>query len=865
MKPGISGAYLLPDSAIEEENRSAHLVSVLLWALMAGVALFIVAAGFLTHEVGWGSIRIALFLGVALVALLILNRTGRTRLAATLLVVLMWAAASTWAALGGGLRSPTPAIYLVTILVAGLLLSPRAGLLTAVLLSVSAVGIVGAEVLNLLPDPPTREPRLALWLIALTTVGGICAIQLIAVRSVRGAQRRSRDREGLLARILENLPVGVWLVDESGRLVHRNQAAQRIWGGGRLVDLADYGEYRARWLTTGKVLEPNEWASARAVTIGESSTDEEIEIECFDGSRKIILNSAVPLVGERDQITGAIVVNQDITARKQAEEMAREHLATLTVLHAAAAALAGTMDSTRLAEDVTRACVQVFGAATAWVGLARSDGSVHPLAQFPPAPTASIFGAVRWDDAAADRVPTVQAIRAGVPAVVCDVAKEAEDTEWRTWAIEQGFRCAASFPLISRGKPFGSLTLYSRESSYATPERIEVFQTYAHEVAAAMANARLFEETERRLRHVQALRKIDRAITASLDQRVTFDILLDQVRSELRVDAADILLLEQSTLTLNLVAGSGFVSRESRNAALRLGEDEAGTAALERRTVIRGVAPEGMHTRWASLGAAEGFEWRAATPLITKGEVKGVLEVFCRSPRDPDEDWLAFLETLAGQAALAVDSASLFDELQRSNVELKLAYDATIEGWSRALDLRDRETEGHTQRVVELTVRLARAMKMKEEDLVHLRRGALLHDIGKMGVPDSILHKTGPLTEEEREVMRRHTTHALDLLHPIRYLRPAIDIPYGHHEKWDGTGYPRGRKGEQIPLAARIFSVVDVWDALSSDRPYRAAWTPNRVREHIRSLAGTDFDPQVVESFLALDLAKPSSDDRSEA
>jgi putative nucleotidyltransferase with HDIG domain len=237
-------------------------------------------------------------------------------------------------------------------------------------------------------------------------------------------------------------------------------------------------------------------------------------------------------------------------------------------------------------------------------------------------------------------------------------------------------------------------------------------------------------------------------------------------------------------------------------------------------------------------------------PLIAKGQVKGVLEVFHRAPLEPGQEWLDFLEALAGQAAIAVDNATLFKDLQRSNVDLRLAYDATIEGWSRALDLRDEETEGHTQRVTEITVELAQRLGFAEEALVQIRRGALLHDIGKMGIPDTILLKPGKLTDEEWVMMRKHPQYAYELLYPIAYLRPALEIPYCHHEKWDGTGYPQGLTGEQIPLAARLFAVVDVWDALTNDRPYRQAWPAEKVREHIQSLAGTHFDPQVVSTAL---------------
>jgi HD-GYP domain-containing protein (c-di-GMP phosphodiesterase class II) len=257
------------------------------------------------------------------------------------------------------------------------------------------------------------------------------------------------------------------------------------------------------------------------------------------------------------------------------------------------------------------------------------------------------------------------------------------------------------------------------------------------------------------------------------------------------------------------------------------------------------------------LYAAEGFVTMLAVPLIAKGRVVGVLEIFRRSPLNPDAEWQEFLETLAQQAALAIDDAELFANLQRSNVELSLAYDTTLEGWARALELRDAETEGHTRRVVDLAETLGRAVGLSEAELAHLRRGALLHDIGKVGIPDAILHKSGPLDEAEWEIMRRHPVYAFDLISPVAYLRPSLDIPYCHHERWDGHGYPRGLKGEQIPLAARIFAVVDTWDALLSDRPYRAAWPHAAVLDYIREQAGAQFDPAIVESFLELVLEFP--------
>jgi len=251
-----------------------------------------------------------------------------------------------------------------------------------------------------------------------------------------------------------------------------------------------------------------------------------------------------------------------------------------------------------------------------------------------------------------------------------------------------------------------------------------------------------------------------------------------------------------------------------------------------------------------SLISEDKFQSYCAIPLIAKGQVKGVLEIFHSDKSMLDQERFEFLQALAAQAAIAIDNATLFNELQNSNIELVIAYDSTIESWGKALNLRDRETEDHTQRVTEMTLSILRAYGMSEKELVHVRRGALLHDIGKMGVPDSILLKKGALTPEEEEIMQKHPLYAFDILMPIAYLRPALDIPYCHHEKWDGSGYPRGLRGEQIPLAARIFTLADNWDALISERRYHKAWPREKVVEYIRSRAATHFDPNLVELFL---------------
>jgi response regulator RpfG family c-di-GMP phosphodiesterase len=230
-----------------------------------------------------------------------------------------------------------------------------------------------------------------------------------------------------------------------------------------------------------------------------------------------------------------------------------------------------------------------------------------------------------------------------------------------------------------------------------------------------------------------------------------------------------------------------------------------------------------------------------ASDCLAKGKLARLIPVVERELADAHE-----------RRARRAAELAVREREQQAILELADAYEATLEGWARALDLRDQETEGHSRRVTSLTVRLARRMGLSEADCVHIRRGALLHDIGKVGIPDSILHKPSSLTPQEWDVMRRHPTYARGLLAPIAYLRPALDIPYCHHERWDGSGYPRGLRGEEIPLAARIFAVVDIWDAVRSHRPYRPAWSEQRTREYLASLAGTHLDRRVTEAFLEL-------------
>jgi len=238
-------------------------------------------------------------------------------------------------------------------------------------------------------------------------------------------------------------------------------------------------------------------------------------------------------------------------------------------------------------------------------------------------------------------------------------------------------------------------------------------------------------------------------------------------------------------------------------------------------------------------------------PLRADAEPVGVMLLGVEEcPREFSEHDRDVCRLLGAQAALAIQNARLFEAAQTAADELQNAYDATLEGWSLALEMRDEETLGHTVRAAELACEMARALGVPEEDIPHVRRGALLHDIGKMAVPDAILKKPGPLDEHEWAVMRAHPVMAQEFLSRIGYLERALEIPYYHHERWDGTGYPRGLRGTKIPLPARIFAVIDVFDALTSDRQYRKAWSTEDALRHIVAQAGEQFDPMVVAAFM---------------
>jgi len=409
-------------------------------------------------------------------------------------------------------------------------------------------------------------------------------------------------------------------------------------------------------------------------------------------------------------------------------------------------------------------------------------------------------------------------------------------------------RFMAFLPLFIDPGQIGMLAL-GRETKFKGTE-LETMIAISDMLIPAIERSNLLKKVESQLKHLESLHAIDQAITSNFDLKVVNNIILDQVCKELDGDAADILILNKATNILENIGATGFMDPMIRNIRVPLTTSVAGKVLLEnKRYSIYNLEENPLWFVRKNM-QVENFKSFFAYPMVIKGETIGVMEVFMRKVFYPDRDWDVFLEALATQAAVAYDSFKKYSELQRMQQNASASFRSTLETWSRSLELHDLESQGHIRRVTNDTIRLARELGMDESKLPDIERGALLHDIGKIGIMDEILLKKGDLTEEDWKEIKRHPQIARDLLSNVKLLEDALDIPYSHHENWDGSGYPQGLKGEQIPLSARIFAVVDTFDAMTSARPYRQAWTKSEAITYLREQKGKKFDPQVVDLFI---------------
>ncbi|MBI1794870.1 MAG: PAS domain S-box protein [Chloroflexi bacterium] len=432
------------------------------------------------------------------------------------------------------------------------------------------------------------------------------------------------------------------------------------------------------------------------------------------------------------------------------------------------------------------------------------------------------------------------------PIIVADVMK---DDRFKKLKGTEYIRSWMGIPMFTRGKVIGFLNLDSSVVGFYTKEHAALAQTLGNQAAIAIENAFLYKSEQRRYQEAEKLRLAATTIASSLNLKEVLDILLKALKDVVPYDSASILLPEGEQV--RIVAAHGLPDQDRALNELFPASNKLLQHILadNQPLIIADAQLDDRFEKWAASGFVRGW---MGIPLVARGQVFGFITLDSITPGAFDSDKAFLAQSFAHQAATAIEKAQLFESLQKSNLELSQAYDTTLEGWGQALELKDKETQGHTLRVTALTLKLARRLGFSKEQLVQLRRGVLVHDIGKMGVPDSILQKKGSLTKKEWEEMRKHPQYAFNLLYPITYLRPALDIPYCHHEWWDGSGYPRGLRETQIPLAARIFAVVDVWDALLYERPYRKAWTKKKIINYLREQAGIHFDPEIVDAFLKM-------------
>ena len=584
-----------------------------------------------------------------------------------------------------------------------------------------------------------------------------------------------------------------------------------------------------------------------ALAEGETYFRGETVNRTLDGRRlHILLTRSFP--DQHEDFDSVLVSMIDITERKRAEESEREERIFAEALEDTALALNSTLEQDQILDRILDNISQVVPVDAANIMLIEGDYvKIVRHRGYSPSERET------WQDLTmkiSNRPNLARMMETKKPILIPDTQ---DSPDWKVVEGGEWIRSYVSAPIIGPdGEMIGFINLDHAEPNFFTQKQLRRLDAFSDQVATAWVNARLFDESQRRLEHLSSLRVIDQTITSNFDMEVSLTVLLDTTMKQLNVDAVAILVYQKESQTLDFCVGRGFRTDALKQTSLRLGEGRAGVAALEQRIIhIPDLTRRTTQFLRSPYFSRENFKAYFGVPLIAKGDVVGVMEVFHRQALRPDREWASFLETLAGQAAIAIDNISLFEELQKSNLELLQAYDATIQGWAQALELRDMETEGHSRRVVDLAMQLAMEMGIRGKDLTHVRRGALLHDIGKMGVPDHLLQKKGPYTDEERRMMQKHPVYAYKWLSSIKYLQPALSIPYCHHEHWDGSGYPRGLKGEEIPLPARIFAVVDVWDALTNDRSYRKAWPKNKATDYLREQAGQYFDPEVVDVFLS--------------
>ncbi len=640
---------------------------------------------------------------------------------------------------------------------------------------------------------------------------------------------------------MEQSPVSIVITDRTGNIEYANPKFQRLTGytmeetKGKSSRILKSGEmppeeYKRLWdtITSGK-----EWRGRfhNRKKNGDLYWEDVLISPVKDGDGKII---------------NFIALKEDITHQVESEQR-RQAQYTITET------LVQTTSTEKIALKVIQTICECFGwdLGTLWVVDNHQNILQRKISWKKPTLSTSVFEVITKEITCKTGTGLPGRVWAsGKPLWIPDVTQD-QNFPGQHHALKDGLHGACCFPIIYENNTIGVMDFFSHAIIPPDNDIQDMMAAVGHQIGMFLVRLQTYEQLKKQLNHISILIDFGRTITSSLDLKVISNIFAEKAAKHLQADAVSILLYNQHTQKFSCVHGSGFL--QQRHPFINQHSSCCREKLLEKETCyIPNLLDKDVSCNRVPSMQKEGFLTYYGIPLISKGYLIGAIEFFFRKLFKPESEWVNFVDSLSLQMAIAIDNAMLFGNTQRAQSELLQAYNNMIEGWSYALDLRDKETEGHSRRVTQMAVHIAQHMGMAEEEIVHVYRGALLHDIGKMGVPDNILLKPSPLTEEEWKIMRMHPIYAYEMLSPIPYLKQALDIPYCHHERWDGTGYPRGLRGNQIPLAARIFSIVDTYDALRHDRPYRKGMPKEKIVDHIHNCAGVYYDPEIVKIFIKI-------------
>ena len=822
--------WVLIEGADPIARRRGQLLTYLLFIFIAS-SIFLAIINFgdwlftrqsLLFKYAW----LDLLMGGAMAGLLLLNKRGKSELAAHLCLGIIITSTLIFFQLKD-FYVVLP-LLAIPVFISSFILNPNYAFLYAV---VASLGYSGIYLINKTGDSFAYVPLLSLFVVAAVS-------NLIAWRYDKGKERLSPfDHE--IDRMFERLPVGLYRTTPTGEILGANLT---------LVEMMGYSDQKSimKVNISDHFADPKPYDECLKSIQDDGKHQNHIEAQFRrqDGSVFWASDSTTAVCDDRGNIIyfeGCLI---DIDHRKRTEVTAREKAEQFARLYEVSQDLASQHDLHSLLERIVDHALELAQVSGGGIYLYEAKSKVLRVEVSKGIDGIQVGTRLNLDEGMAGHVANTQ------KAVII---KDYQSWEFRAKQNEGGLlRGIVGVPMLFNGELIGVLVVHEAnlDNHTFTDDDVHLLTLLAGQAAIAVNNAQLYNDAMKRLNQIEALRSIDKIMSANTDLRLTLNTTLAEAARQLDISALDILTVNPYKHMLEYAAGLGFRTTGIEKFSLSLNDSTYHKVVEDRRILqLHNFKETGCAILQARKFIGEEFNCYIGIPLIAKGQVVGILEAFDRDHFERDEEWQEFLETLGQQAAIAIDNANLFEDLARSNTELSIAYETTLEGWSRALDLRDQATEGHTRRVTQMTVTLASFLGIKNYDLLNIRRGALLHDIGKMGIPDEILLKPGPFLDKEWDWMHEHPRLAYEMLLPIRYLHPALDIPYCHHERWDGTGYPRGLKGKEIPLAARIFSVVDVWDAMTSDRPYRAALSRAEANSYLKEQAGSHFDPEAVNAF----------------